>query len=179
MCHRRFREFGLACVPIGYHKPNFDNDGVYLIENCPKCGTRFLPGLRARWYEEILDKFGVEDIYDQKQKEKIPNEYFSDLWWKNDPSKNVMPNKRTETTSKLCCPQMDGFFDMDSSRCLSLEDQSCTDLPLTYSVEKRRFFIASTNSSYLKHKIYNQQERVVRNLKYDVHFCLWCGFRLL
>ena len=66
----KFDEYG---IPI--------NDGgtsYILISYCPWCGKKLPDSKRDKWFDEI-EKMGIDDPFC----DNIPDEYKTDLWWKN------------------------------------------------------------------------------------------------
>ena len=65
----KLREYSLN--PVGHIS--------YTIRFCPSCGHKFPESLRDEWYSEI-EKLGLEVWADR---DKIPEKFKSDAWWKN------------------------------------------------------------------------------------------------
>ena len=52
-----------------------------LINFCPFCGTKFLKELSDEWYEILAKEYGIESpSYDDR--DKVPQEFWTDEWWK-------------------------------------------------------------------------------------------------
>jgi len=48
---------------------------------CPWCGTRLPNELGEDWERLLKEEYGVDDPFD-KDKEKVPSEFWTDEWWK-------------------------------------------------------------------------------------------------
>jgi hypothetical protein len=68
---------------------------------CPNCGTKLPSSLRDEWFDILEQEYGLEDPCEE-DKQKVPQEFLTDEWWKkrgfvNDKDKNVgsrlMPNR--------------------------------------------------------------------------------------
>ncbi len=89
-CCETFKEFLNDCkVGLAYEKQDrrfsiliARNMGSQAISHCPWCGEE-LPSLLENKREEVLlEEFGIDDICDKEQKQKIPAEFLTDEWWK-------------------------------------------------------------------------------------------------
>lgn len=69
------RSYGLVTVPGDY-------DGKREILNyCPWCGVKFPEELSNKWQQILLDEYKIASPYD-KDKNKVPPEFWTDVWWK-------------------------------------------------------------------------------------------------
>jgi hypothetical protein len=54
----------------------------FSVSFCPFCGAK-LPNDLVEERMDILEKeYGIDDVYDDKQKKLIPQEFMTDEWWK-------------------------------------------------------------------------------------------------
>lgn len=58
------------------------SNGIQEIHFCPSCGGKLPTSLRDNWFDEIEQKFGIDDPFDEDSKQRIPKKYFTDEWWK-------------------------------------------------------------------------------------------------
>jgi hypothetical protein len=55
----------------------------FVINNCPRCGTKLPESLFEQWYDIMEKEFGLTGLIGQDQAHLIPEEYKTDKWWKN------------------------------------------------------------------------------------------------
>jgi hypothetical protein len=54
----------------------------YRVTFCPFCGTKLPNDLVEERMDTLEAEYGIDDIYDDKQKKLIPQEFMTDEWWK-------------------------------------------------------------------------------------------------
>jgi hypothetical protein len=53
------------------------------MDYCPWCGTKLPENLREEWFETLEREYGIEtDIGEARDRTDIPQEFWSDEWWK-------------------------------------------------------------------------------------------------
>jgi hypothetical protein len=77
---RRFRIWSPAPAFQKKGRPIF----VYDIFFCPKCGKELPEDLAKEWADTIREKFKVYNILDPKGLAKLPPEYLTEEWWKEE-----------------------------------------------------------------------------------------------
>jgi hypothetical protein len=55
---------------------------VRLIYICPWCGKTLPKSLRNEWFEALEKEYCLDDPWDKKQENLIPEEFKTDEWWK-------------------------------------------------------------------------------------------------
>ena len=58
------------------------SDGYQLIKYCPWCGNKLPKNLRNNWFNILEKEFNIFNPFDDFESKKIPNEFLTDIWWK-------------------------------------------------------------------------------------------------
>ena len=76
----KLREYGMS-APKSLLKENEVWVG-YSIDFCPYCGAK-LPADLVHERMQILEKeYGIDDLYYEDQRKRMPQEFETDEWWK-------------------------------------------------------------------------------------------------
>jgi hypothetical protein len=54
----------------------------YTVQYCPNCGTQLPNHVVGEWMNILEKEYGIDNPYNPKQKKLIPQEFFTDKWWK-------------------------------------------------------------------------------------------------
>ncbi len=68
----RFREYGVK-IP--------KSTGGMLMDYCMFCGKKLPKSVRSEWFGILEKEYGLE-WPDSKDKKKVPQEFWTDEWWK-------------------------------------------------------------------------------------------------
>ncbi|HEX4069227.1 MAG TPA: hypothetical protein VHX42_03960 [Candidatus Babeliales bacterium] len=74
-----YKEYSIILLDQGKNKTDLLEREI--IPHCPWCGTHLRTDLRDKWYEILTKEYQI-DPDDEKQKKSIPQEFYSDEWWK-------------------------------------------------------------------------------------------------
>lgn len=68
----KYREYGVL-IP--------QSTGCIVMDYCMFCGKKFPKSVRHEWYDILEQEYGLENPA-EKDKKKVPKEFWTDEWWK-------------------------------------------------------------------------------------------------
>lgn len=76
----RFRSYILT-IPEPYLRKN-EICVSFSILYCPRCSTPLPKDLSDEWSEIVEKEYGITDEWNEEQLRHLPQEFFTDEWWK-------------------------------------------------------------------------------------------------
>ncbi len=184
------RAFYLDGLPEGYFKSENQVDVSFQISHCIFCGKRFPVDLFDYRCEILSREFGLEmETEDGYRNPLVPSEFLTDAWWiarknySDFPTKNeswldgqvdgVCDEDDKQDLGDFCCPAFKISVDKKCDRC---PGNICSEYPIIYEPEKRRYRLTNIPPRYLRDSYYKRQPR--RALFVNIFHCPRCGAKL-